>query len=690
LDYEERSGLARSGRQGGRLGLLISGPCGNCGAVVLTGNKMSNADLRAPQDATEANRPPAGLAGVAGEIKGLLSTLSGEIDASQQRHHEALSQIKARLAAIENRANHWDWEANGAPPVATGEPWDKDTAETLAQAYEAQDPAFIQKTPHYDKRSPAGGRPAPSGAPASPRARREGEEAPLAARLAEISSRIMHSLNDMRPQSTRLAIEQRLDQFQARMSSAVADVARRSDLASLRLIEDHVGALAEKLEGTQAQLARLEGIEDQLKVLMGQVFDDRIAAALYRDGRLAADLEAAARSACEAVQARYADLGAAVSQQAAKYAALETLVEKSIKDRRQDDEQAAAALTDLSGAVNAQLHRYEDLKALLESSMSERRQGEEQATAMLDTLQEALINVLDRIEAIEQSQHAVREVTAKSGEPAAAKPTAAKPTEARPVAANPEAARPEGAPPQDAAPKTPAPRASVGDDPKPDAAPVFMERPAEPASPVAVTEAKQPPPLPRARSAAAPAPHGDEAAEDEGWERWAETSQRPATLGERLTRAAGGEGPSQAASDRLRRDLVQDAQRAKLKAAARRSEEPPAEWAPRAPAPAKSPPRAAAAGVPRRRTLGLSPRLLAGALAIIIAINAALLIFSRAPFEFGAHLSAAPPPVAEPEGNPDTSARGDAPGAQERQDLGGRTPDGRFRLREGWSRRSPR
>jgi localization factor PodJL len=499
---------------------------------MLTGNEMPNTDRAMAH--SELHEARAGLARVADEVKDLLSDLSGEIEASQRRTNAALGKIETPMAyAVSGPAER----SQGA----ASEPWDPTSAEALAQVYEAEDPAFVRQFPASDDAADA-------------------ERGVLGARFADVALRIRRALGEMRPQNSLLAIEERFEAFQARIGAAVEDVAKRSDVDGLRIIEAHVNELEIKVDLVRSQLARLDGIEAQLHTVSDQL----------SDRRLATDLEAVARIAAEEV----------ASAGAARHDELKALIETSISERRRRDEQVTAALADLGGPVNARSNRDDELKTLLEASTGERRKGEEQAITMLDTLQQALIEVLDRLDAIEASAHAAASPSVTTSDLYGADPGA--PSEARQFSA-----------------------------PDPVAEPA-LEGAHAPAHDGADESWRQQPAAPFTLASSSPLP-------------------RPAGS---LSIVGGTERAEGAESlvDRLRRDFIVDAQRAKLKAAARSREE-------RDLSPDKSsPPHASSTGEPGSfrdtaggpvKVLGLSPKLLAGALALVVAINGGLLLVSR-------------------------------------------------------------
>lgn len=484
---------------------------------------MSDADGQKTQ-ASQAGEPLAGLSGVADEIKQLLSTLAGEIEGSKQAQQKALDQIEARLTRIES-------EPRTEPAVSVEArvvPWDLATAEQLTKTYEADDPAFVEEPPYRAPRKPA---PAHTPGPALMNALpgidvdhsdEEREGAKLGHRIADFTQRVKRSLADMRPQSSLALLEERIDQFQRRIGLALDDVARRSDVQGLKRIEAHVGDLGGKLETVIARLS-----------------DERLASLAQRG---AVEIQSAARLAAEETHARL----------------------------------SANAVTD--GGT-----RYDELLLAIETSINERRVGEQQAITMLETMQQALIEVLDRIEAIEQA------------------PRPAAQTEPMPVQ------------------EAPTPTYEH-----------LLERAVEMPRVMA-----DPIPAQELRDSDIDNGHWSELPADLAFAGFPVPGSRPAVeappfapavdMVEEGTRREEGEV---SVVDRMRRDFVADAQRAKLKAAAGRNGGRPFDGK-------KSKPRIAlqlsawlgaqtSAGA--GRILGVSPKLIVSALVIAVALNGAFVM----------------------------------------------------------------
>lgn len=392
----------------------------------------------------------------------------------------------------------------------------------------------------------------------------------LGDRFNDVTQRIKRTLSDLKPGHTVQMLEERLDQFQRHMASVLADVVRRSDIDGLRLIEAHVADLGDKLNALERHVQRLDGIEADVRSVMDQVSDERIGKLLDYDTRFSTDLEALAKRVAEDMHARLGQGQERNGDDARRHEELRALIEASIQDRRRAETEAASVVSGLSGRLNAQSDRNDEIKALLEQVIEEQRQTEKTSVGMLDTLQQALVQVLDRMDALEAQQRMAPWPAADTHSDAQVFASVEDPNGAAPEAVSP--ARPSFA------------DAHFGD-----YAPANV---IEPTPPVEI-----------------PATFSDPALAD------TDNSTSPV--------------------DRLRRDFIADARRAKMKATANRAEavaqstDTPKrgglEPARAAFAQAARLPLAQGAG----RLFGASPKLLAGALALVVAINGGILLLNR-------------------------------------------------------------
>ncbi len=552
---------------------------------------MQEQDRLRPDDHEHEGQP--GLSAVADDVKALLASLTDEIAATRRRYDEALAQIESRIGDIERSAGPGraaaTQRAAGSDP---SEPWDAETAEALARAYEGEDG---HDAAAGDDHAPAGD-----------------------ARLADLPQRIMAALADMRPQNTIAALEDRFGSFEAHIASAVADIANRSDVDGLHLVEAHLGELGGRLDHVENQLDKLSAMESALRTLSEQLSAERLGSILAGHQHVTADIETVARAVAEEMQARLAETISTRTEESDRQEELKSLIESSIREQRRGDDELNAVFSDLGGVVNRQVDRYDELHAMIDAAMGERRKGEEQMIGMLDTLQQALVQVLDRIDTLEAAPaHGMHAAPQAASFSAPATQSSAAPS-AEISSDDIELPAPAASLPSAAAPLSQAPGLGVAhalsesDD--------HWQRPAPAPTHAAAIE----PAAPAASAPTTAAKPDDEPAAE--------------TAAETLSPI-----------ERMRRELLADAQRARLKATSRtgadetsRATESPL----RAPAasttrPAPAGPNSTAAlratpvqtapvpkGAPRK-ILGLSPKLLAAALAIVVAINGGLLLLSR-------------------------------------------------------------
>jgi localization factor PodJL len=391
------------------------------------------------------------------ELWALLQTISHQIDESDQRHTGLLQELRDRLAALGRDANDargtaaaaaapiYDRIENGladladrigaldeadqspslplSAPVAlrsasgsvgsslddravpTGiDPfdivggddddrpgWDPADAEALTRIYEESDAALVRKSPRSDAPSDAPSDAHALGEPTSMRAAPAAASADLCAlpavvhadavpgldqtwldrRLSEIALRIEQSLESLRADSGVDGFGSRFDAFEERMSSVIGDVATRSDVESLKVLEGQIQELAAHLEQTELQLGRLDGIEQQLEAVIEHLASEvpNVQRAVPEAAH-GLDLKSLAATAAEEVAQRLA---------------------------------GSMNVPGPGGDV-----RIDELGALLRSMVHDRQHSDEQTFTMLDTLQQAMIRLLDRIDAIELAQATAR------------------------------------------------------------------------------------------------------------------------------------------------------------------------------------------------------------------------------------------------------------------------------------------
>ena len=146
------------------------------------------------------------------------------------------------------------------------EPWDTQSAEALARLYESGE-GFLHRRPE-DKHARRWQPPQAEAPAAPPAGESEGRgNAWLEARLAEIAERLQGSLAGINPDKAVAHLNHRLDAIEERFNEALSQVARRSDMDGLKLIEAHVMELAAHVEQTRGRLDRIDAIDEQMQGL---------------------------------------------------------------------------------------------------------------------------------------------------------------------------------------------------------------------------------------------------------------------------------------------------------------------------------------------------------------------------------------------------------------------------------------
>ena len=173
----------------------------------------------------------------------------------------------------------------------------------------------------------------------------------------------------------------RMSDLEGEISRALADLSRRQDFDGMRAVEGQVRDLTEQLDAVKGQLQRLEAVETLVRDIAWQVSDERLSKLVRQGGAVAEDLQAVA------------------DHHDARQDELRQFIEVTIADWRDAEARAQQTARELSA------ERHDMLAELIETSIAERRAAEVQAMGVLDTLQDALVNVLDRIEALEASSH---------------------------------------------------------------------------------------------------------------------------------------------------------------------------------------------------------------------------------------------------------------------------------------------
>lgn len=96
-------------------------------------------------------------------------------------------------------------------------------------------------------------------------------------RLAEIASKLEHTLQSQNPAPALGAFSERLDNFEARLETALARADAREDRDSLRFIEAHIREIDDQFDKMRGQIARIDGMDARLSDLIArlQLLPDR-------------------------------------------------------------------------------------------------------------------------------------------------------------------------------------------------------------------------------------------------------------------------------------------------------------------------------------------------------------------------------------------------------------------------------
>lgn len=270
-------------------------------------------------------------------------------------------------------------------PAVFEDRWDRQDAEALTRHYEntrdelpprrsAFQPApTASRTAHTapittsiasDARSP--------GAPLSTPAPVDADW--LDNRLTNIAERVEQALAVLRPDSQLLAINQRFDQFESRVTSVLDDVAARADVQGLGEVEKQIGDLSRQLDDVVGQLGRMERIEEQIGALRDKLSEEQIVRLFGNLIPTQDDL------------VRFAEMAAT--------AAAERVASQAHVSSETDGSASRNSPGDDAGALTS-------LHALLTASIDEHKRGDASTAEALDTVHLALQQVLDRIETLE-------------------------------------------------------------------------------------------------------------------------------------------------------------------------------------------------------------------------------------------------------------------------------------------------
>jgi len=175
----------------------------------------------------------------------------------------------------------------------------------------------------------------------------------LEGQFSELAERLQASLTEAPAHEMLAALDERLVQLEKHMGLSLKDVATRSDIEGLKIVEAHLEEMARQLDQTQGHLGRLDNIETQLSEVVEHLAAQFETRAAPTAALAPAEFQRMAEEAAETVAHRFAG-------------------------------SFAASATGAPAAANDD--QLDSLRGLLESYISERRDGDEHSALMLDTM----------------------------------------------------------------------------------------------------------------------------------------------------------------------------------------------------------------------------------------------------------------------------------------------------------------
>lgn len=232
--------------------------------------------------------------------------------------------------------------------------------------------------------------------------------------FVHIARKVEETLAQRSPDPTLTGLDERFEQLEQRFGAAMHDIATRSDVETLHILETQISELAQQFEGTRGQLSRLDGIEHSLAAIIDRLTDPLFNSALERSGSEAPNIESLISVAVEQIAQRLDETQPSMPD-------LHGFAE-GIADATA--ERVASRFADIAPSQgNGADADFGAIRQLLDQFINERREGEEQTAAVLDTVQRALIRVLDRVDALETSSaKTAAEYARYSSEPVGTQP----------------------------------------------------------------------------------------------------------------------------------------------------------------------------------------------------------------------------------------------------------------------------
>lgn len=357
-----------------------------------------------------------------------------ELDVQAETHSEAAPEAYSDHAAASEAMYVAPFQADEAAhaidPVMANDSsaWDQQAADALRAHYENELGADVgYNDENYDEAPPYSdmsmlattGMPQPQVASTAVHDVRaallDSERDWLEERFVDIARKVEDSLLQSSHEPALAILDARFEQLEQRFGSAMNDIATRSDIEALHILEAHISDLTQQFEDTRGQLNRLDSIEHSLAAVIDRLTDPRFDDAHERAAPAEADLEPLISTAVDQIAKRLNGAQATMPD-------LQGIAE-NIADAAA--ERVALRFADMAPVRNeGSSVDVGAIRELLDQFVNERREGEEQTAAMIDTMQRALIRVLDRVDALETSnaKPAAADYGRYAPEPAASRP----------------------------------------------------------------------------------------------------------------------------------------------------------------------------------------------------------------------------------------------------------------------------
>ncbi len=258
--------------------------------------------------------------------------------------------------------------------------WDRASAEALTRAYEPEPfdndlSVHFSQGAHVQPEHVGGSHHALAGAPEQgDRSGTHGDR--LEQQFAELAERVEDALTQLRADTSVTALEARLDSFDKKLGSAISELATRADVEKLRAVEAHISELARHVDRAQHRLARLDEIELNLTRLIDHLSDERFVQLF--DQRLLSEPRLAwlAEAVAERLAARETPRG---NFQMDRLGELHDVIEKFVVSQRQEGEQTASALEAIQQAMLNLLDRMDALEMAYAPAPAASREADDEA-----------------------------------------------------------------------------------------------------------------------------------------------------------------------------------------------------------------------------------------------------------------------------------------------------------------------